>query len=97
MVAQSPEPEAPVLNARAFRIELEFGNVVFFVKTKSYYCIYWINLLNIRAMKTLFRYSILWIQPRPPTNTKKEHYSIIPRTNFLLFSGSIISRELAIG
>ena len=59
--------------------------------------LHWINLLNIRAMKTLFRYSILWIQPRPPTNTKKEHYSIIPRTNFLLFSGSIISREPAIG
>ena len=29
MVAQSPEPGAHVLNARAFRIELEFRNVVF--------------------------------------------------------------------
>ena len=27
MVAQSPEPGAHVLNARAFRIELEFRNV----------------------------------------------------------------------
>ena len=52
--------------------------------------LHWINLLNIRAMKTLFRYSIL-------SYTKKGHYSIIPRTNFLLFSGSIISREPAIG
>ena len=64
--------------------------------------LHWINLLNIRAMKTLFRYSILSFNPtppppRPPTNTKKGHYSIIPRTTFLLFSGSIISREPAIG
>ena len=29
MVAQSPEPGAHVLNARAFRIELEFRNVGF--------------------------------------------------------------------
>ena len=29
MVAQSPEPGARVLNARAFRIELEFRNVGF--------------------------------------------------------------------
>ena len=29
MVAQSPEPGAHVLNARAFRIELEFRNVSF--------------------------------------------------------------------
>ena len=29
MVAQSPEPRAHVLNARAFRIELEFRNVGF--------------------------------------------------------------------
>ena len=28
MVAQSPEPGAHVLNARAFWIELEFGNVL---------------------------------------------------------------------
>ena len=28
--------------------------------------LHWINLLNIRAMKTLFRYSILSFNPTPP-------------------------------
>ena len=35
MVAQSPEPGAHVLNARAFRIELEFRNVGFCGERKT--------------------------------------------------------------
>ena len=35
MVAQSPEPGARVLNARAFRIELEFRNVGFYGERKT--------------------------------------------------------------
>ena len=44
-------------------------------------------------MKTLFHYSTLSFKPPPPppTTTKKGDYSIIPRTNFLLFSGSYFS------
>ena len=50
MVAQSPEPGAHVLNVRAFRIELEFRSVGFFLtRTRK------LERLQERGLRAVFK------------------------------------------
>ena len=87
MVAQSPEPGAHVLNARAFRIELEFRNVGFCGERKTgvpgekprYYLRDWHWLLN--CLERIFK-SFLMIICRPGIDFQEQFNIIAPKEQF---------------
>ena len=96
MVAQSPEPGAHVLNARAFRIESEFRNVGFCGEGKTgvpgekprYYLRDWHWLLN--CLERIFR-SFLMIICRPGIDFQKQFNIIALKEQFRCFFLSFIT------